>query len=327
MRREQLKYTVMAKISINYYLNDKLKSKGNEVNGGAFPVYIRVIHKRILSRIKSTAINVNLTEKEFENLYNSGIKRKVVIEHSGRKLENGTITESNYTTTEYVDYEIKQHIESETRIIQAFFDFAENTIKDFQINQSKTNLGDLLDYFCYLRFWTVLEDIKTGFISAETRVNMSEKLREYLMKSTNFKQGTLYYIAPANIGLHAETREGKREYISLPQEVTKDFHSKEILTDKEAARFEFMHLLSMYNFDKYRLPFEKKGGRNPNPHEFLTLYVWLREKSEILKYIREKAESYTRENLTEIATAAEQVFVEWFKKSYFEGCNNVNNSE
>ena len=234
MQREQLKYTVMAKISINYYLNEKLKSKENETIGAAFPVYIRVIHKRILSRIKSTATIENLPEKEFETFCKS------------------------------------TPAENEKRILQAFFDFAENIIKDFQINQSKTNLGGLLDYFCYLRFWTVLEDITTGFISSETRVNMCVKLREYLTKNTDFNPETIHYIAPTNIGLHADTEGGKQKFISLRKEVIKDFHAKGILTDKEAARFEFTHLLNTYSFEKYRLPFEKTGGRNPNPHEFLT---------------------------------------------------------
>jgi hypothetical protein len=316
----------MAKVSINYYLNNKLKSKGNETGGVAFPVYIRVIHKRILSRIKSTAINVNLTEKEFENLYNAGIKRKAVTEHHEIKAEKGRATQSNYTTTEFIDYDIKQHIESEKRIIQAFFDFAENTVKDFQINNSKTNLGDLLDLFCNLRFWIVLQDITQGFISHETRVNMYQKLREYLQANTDFNAATIEYIAPINIGLHVDKPNGKRQFISLDIETTKDFHSKGILTDKEAARFEFMYLLNMYNFDKYRVPFEKSGGRNPNPHEFLTLYVWLREKPEILKYIAEKGQNYTRENLTEIANNAEQIFIDWFKKGYFEGWNNENDT-
>lgn len=281
----------MAKISINYYLNDKLKSKGNEANGAAFPVYIRVIHKRILSRIKSISTRENLTEKEFETFCHSA------------------------------------NVESEKKILQSFFDFSENTIKDFQINQSKTNFGDLLDFYCNLRFWAVLENIRTGFISPETRINMYVKLRDYFAKNTDFKAETINYIAPANIGLHADIQGGKQEYISLSQEVTKDFHEKGILTNKEAAQFEFIDLLNEYNFNKYRYPFEKKGGRNPNPHEFLTLYVWLREKPEILKYIAEKGQPYTRENLNEVAANAEKIFIEQFKKGYFEGWNTENETK
>jgi hypothetical protein len=314
----------MAKSSINYYLNKKLKSKGNEAGTMAFPVYIRVIHKRILSRIKSIAINVNLTEKEFENLYNTSIKRKVVTEHRAVKVEKGRVTKSNYTVTELIDYDIKRSIESEKLAIQAFFDFAENTVKDFRINNSKTNLGDLLDFFCNLRFWAALGDVESGFISSETRKNMHQKLCEYLRANTDFNAATIEYITPLNIGMHANEPNGERKYISLDIETRKDFHSKGILTDKEAARFEFIELLSRYDFEKYRKPFEKNGGRNPNAREFLTLHVWLLEKSEILEYIAAKGENYTRQNLNETAIAAEQNLIDWFKKGYNEGWQSKN---
>jgi hypothetical protein len=316
----------MSKVSINYYLNDKLKATETKDGAPAFPVYIRVIHKRVLSRIKSTAVNINVTEKEFENLYNANIKHKVLIEMHGTKVDTvkGRVTKTTETKTEFVPYNIKQYIESETQIIKAFIDFAEDSIsKDFVINKSKANFGDLLDFFCYTRFWTVLETVTTGFISLETQVNMQQKLSDYLRKHTDFTYETIEYIVSTNIGLHADTPNGERNLISLSKAVIKDFYCKGILTDKEAARFEFMHLLGKYNFDIYRLPFEKKEKRNPNPHEFLTFYVWLRGKADVLKYINAHAESYTRKNLTETANAAEKIFVDYFKQGYFKGWKEI----
>ncbi|MDR2423878.1 MAG: hypothetical protein LBD59_04040 [Prevotellaceae bacterium] len=306
-------------------MNTKLKASKTPEGECAYPVYIRILHRRILSRINSVAVNVPVTEKQFENLYNSGIKHKLVTETEGTEMKNGMITETRETITEHVNYDIRKAVETETNIITSFFDFASRHISDFIISKAKTNFGDLLDYYANTEITQLLEWSKTDFIPFETRLNLHTKLRQYIEDKTGFTTSTAIAIAPVNVGLHSKSRNGKREFIHLGTEMINDFLMVGILTDKEAGLFEFINLLQSYDFETYRLPFARKGKqaerkkRINNPYEYLTLRVWLREKPAILKYLTAKASPKTREFIAEYAEKSEKVFIDLFKKQYFEG--------
>jgi hypothetical protein len=277
----------MGKISVKHYFNDRLKAES--INGEKYrPLYVQIIRKLRTSQIRSAFVTEKITAEQLH--------------------------------TEKIQALCKQ----EATMIHAFFEFADKATDEFMVSKSKTNLGDLLDFFCCLPFWSVLEDITSGFITGETRINIFTKLRNYFKANTDFNDLTIAYILNSNVGLHAASKDGEAKFISLSKDVIKDFHSKGILTDKEAARFEFTELLGRYNYDKYRLPLEKNGQKNPNPHEFLTLYVWQREKPEILKYVEAKSAKYTRQNLAKIVTDCENVFINLFKKGYFEGWKTEN---
>jgi hypothetical protein len=321
----------MGKISVSYYLNTKLKPTQNADGAAAYPVYIRVLHKRVLSRINSVAVNVPVSEKQFENLQNADIKRKLVTEKNGIKLKNGIVTKITETFTEYVPYNVTAAMETEKNIIVSFFEFAEKHITDFVINKSKTNFGDLLDYYANSKIMPLLEWVKSDFIPFETRKSMYEKLEKYIAEKTGFSFSTAVQIIPANVGLYAQRHNGKREYISLGTETIKDFRTAGILTDKEAGIFEFVKL--MRGYEKYRLNAARKGkqaereNRINNPYEFLTVRVWLREKAEIINYIAAKCEPQTREFVTEFAEKAEKLFIDLFRKLYFEGWKAENDTE
>jgi hypothetical protein len=323
----------MGKISVSYYLNTKLKPTQTTDGKKAYPVYIRVLHKRVLSRINSVAVNVPVTEKQFENLQNAGIKRKFVTETSGIKLENGIVTETNETKTEYVPYNVAAAMETERNIIVSFFEFADKYILDFIINKSKTSFGDLIDYYANCEIMQLLEWVKTDFIPIETRWNMQKKLKKHIVEKTGFSYSTAVEMTAVNVGLHAKSRNGKSEFISLGTDTINDFRTAGILTDKEAGAFEFINLLTEYNFNKYRLPVARKGKqaekeyRVSNPHEFLTVRVWLREKPEILRYVAAKASPKTREFIAEYAEKAEKTLIDLFKKQYFEGLKSENSPE
>jgi hypothetical protein len=321
----------MGKISISYYLNTKLKA--TDKNGvPAYPVYIRVLHKRVLTRINSTAVNIPVTEKEFANLYGANIKHKIITETKRTKVSavTGRVEQIAETVTELVSYDMRKAIETERNIIISFFEFADKYISDFAINKSKTQFGDLLDFYACCEILQLLEWIKSNFISIETRLNMYRKLGKYIAEKTGFSFSTATQIITANVGLHAKSRDGKQEYISLEVETINDFRTAGILTDKEAGTFEFINLLRNYYFKKYSYPLAKKGNRAVrenrinNPYEFLTVRVWLREKQEIIKYISENATPYTKKYVAKLAEKAEKLFVDLFRKQYFEGSKAEN---
>lgn len=278
----------MGKISVKHYFNDKLKTE--IINGEKYrPLYVQIIRKQRTSQVRSAFVTEKITAEQLQS------------------------------------EKIQTLCKQEATMIQAFFEFADKATGEFIVSNSKTNLGDMLDLFCYSELYAILTDIKNGFITDETRINIFTKLRDYLKANTDFNDITIAEILNINVGVHAREENGKRNFISLSHNTITDFHKKGILTDKEAAHFEFNEYLLRYNFEKYRLPFEKNGQRNPNPHEFLTVYVWQREKSEILKYIKEKGAKYTRENITELAENCEKTLINLFRKAYFEGENCVNN--
>ena len=323
----------MGKISISYYLNTKLKPTQNADGTAAFPVYIRVLHKRVLSRINSVAVNIPVTDKEFKNLEKSNIKHKLVTETSGTKIENGVVIETNETITEYVNYNVAAAMETEKNIIVSFFEFADKHITDFIINKSKTNFGNLLDYYATAKIANYLEWVKTDFIPIETRINIHQKLQKYIIEKTGFSHSTATQITPANVGLHAKSRNGKSEFIYLENDTINDFRKVGILTDKEAGFFEFINLLRGYDYDTYKLPIARKGkqaekeNRINNPYELLTLRVWLREKPQIIQYISTKASPQTQKFITEYAEKAENVLIDLFRKQYFEGLKSENSTE
>ncbi|MDR2854345.1 MAG: hypothetical protein LBV31_03455, partial [Prevotellaceae bacterium] len=130
----------MGKISVKHYFNDRLKSES--INGQMYnPVYVQIIRKQRTYQLKSGLINEKITAQMFESA------------------------------------EIKALCKKETELINSFFCFAENFITDFQIKNSKTSFGNLLELYCNYRFFTILEWAKAGFITAETENNMSVKLR------------------------------------------------------------------------------------------------------------------------------------------------------
>lgn len=104
------KCTTMSKVTAKYYLNTKLKSKVSETDGQVrYPIYIRVIHKRIMSSLKSDLGYSN--ETELNNIINS---KKAQLE-----LEN----------------------------IKSVFSFLEKKIIDFNLRETQVNLGKWIEFF------------------------------------------------------------------------------------------------------------------------------------------------------------------------------------
>ena len=154
MPRKSKNKQTMGKISVTHYVNTKLKAKGNE----CFPVYIRVIHRRILSRIKSTFIYLPTTETD---------------------LKNSEI--------------IQRLCRHETQFIKSFFEYAENQIPDFSVDKSKCNLGKLLEFYGS-NFWELLR--KSSFIGFDMRNGIREKIVNYLVKKSGLSNDTIQDIIP-----------------------------------------------------------------------------------------------------------------------------------
>ena len=279
----------MAKVSINYYLNDKLKAKENEAGEIVRPVYIRIVHKRIMSRIKSKAVE-ELSQKQFDILYNTKI--------------------GHHKPTKHVDSRMIQSVEDEKKIIQAFFDFAESVEADFKIDKSETNLGDYLHDYREYPLSNILNIKTLGFISEEIEMNTIMNLSKYLSVTTQLEEHTITCITISfDLG---------RENWGMG-EIVQDFHGKGILTDKEAARYEFIALLDKYGYEKYQLPYENEEGAivaSPYFWVLVSPFVWMQEKAEILKYIAENGQAYTKEHINENAAAVEYALNEWFKDTY-----------
>lgn len=98
----------MSKVTVKYYLNTKLKHRVSQKDGEIrYPIYIRAIHKRIMSSLSSSLGYA--TEKELENIINS---KKAKIE-----LEN----------------------------IKSIFSVLEKTIINFTLRGTKINLGKWIE--------------------------------------------------------------------------------------------------------------------------------------------------------------------------------------
>jgi hypothetical protein len=275
----------MEKTSIKHYFNTRLKSES--INGVLYsPLYVQIIRKQRTLQMKSGLVTEKITPEMLQTPKIQALCKK------------------------------------EAELITAFFDFAESIITDFHVTKSKTPFGDLLDFYCYNRFFDFLKWIKTGFVEFETRINLYKKFREYLtanVPETVLPVNMIQYITPNNLGLHAIEQNGEMEYISFDIPEIKFFHEKNILIDLEAGKFEFVELLQRFNHEKYTSPYLKKGTHNPDITEFMTFYIWQKNKSEILQYIKSQAESYTLENLPEIIQCAEKCFIDRFKKAYSDG--------
>ncbi|MCL2435242.1 MAG: hypothetical protein FWD09_03765 [Lentimicrobiaceae bacterium] len=147
----------MGKISVTHYVNTKLKAKNHDGNE-CFPVYIRVIHKRILSRIKSTFIYLPTTEAD---------------------LKNAEI--------------IQRLCRHETQFIKSFFEYAEKQILDFSVDKSKCNLGKLLEFYGS-NFWELLRE--SIFIDFDMRNEIRDKIVNYLAKKSGLNDNTIQDIIP-----------------------------------------------------------------------------------------------------------------------------------
>ena len=101
----------MGKISVSYYLNKKLKPEKGTDN--KYSVYIRVVYKRELYRIKSEIVEKYLvSEDEF-----------------------------------YSDPKIREEIDYETNIITCFIKYAESKKDNYVISESTTDFKTMLKWF------------------------------------------------------------------------------------------------------------------------------------------------------------------------------------
>ena len=135
----------MGKINIKFYLNDRLKS--TEQNGAIlYPLYLSIIQKRVMSRVKSVFVTNPISKSEFEN--------DLIKEHFFNPEEN---------------------------FVRLFFEFAETAITDYSVSNSKTNLGKMLDFWhndLYLMLWDY------GFLNVEEREQIRSNFVNYFTQKT-----------------------------------------------------------------------------------------------------------------------------------------------
>jgi hypothetical protein len=246
----------MGKVSINFYLNDKLKTK--EENGETvYPLYVRIIHKRVLSRVKSLFLRFPVSKSMFEFEQNSPFL-----------------------------------FQKETEFIKSFFEFAEKTIPDFIVNNSKTNLGKLLDFW-HNSLFIVLYDY--GFLDTETRGQIHKQTARYFAEKTGLHFGT-------TLLLIKDFRENSiTHFLPLALDL-KALHKAKVLTDKQAAKIEFIYLIWGATQTEKKRP---KG-----------VYQWYTDKENILQRVTKKAKFCTTEFITEFATETDMLIKDTVRHFY-----------
>jgi hypothetical protein len=248
----------MTKISINYYLNDKLKSKEKD-GQTVFPLYIRIIHKRILSRVKSVFTPIPITKELFE----------------WERFESLVCKD-------------------ETKFIQSFFDFAESAITDFNVSKSKTNLGKLLEFW-HNDLYLALYDY--GFIDTDTRAKIHTNLAMYLSEKTGLSFGAMILFIK-------DFRENSvTHFLPLCLELKK-LKKEKVLTDKQAAKIEFINLLREYKTKGKVKDYKAK------------IYDFFTEKETILQYVSKKSKFCTPEMIKEFADETETLFKDTVRHFY-----------
>jgi len=134
----------MGKINIKFYLNDRLKN--TEQNGEIlYPLYLSIIQKRVMSRVKSVFTTFPISKVTFE----------VAIKHNAFK--------------------------DEENFVRLFFEFAETAITDYSVSNSKTNLGKMLDFWhndLYLMLW------EYGFLNIDEREKIRSNFVNFFTQKT-----------------------------------------------------------------------------------------------------------------------------------------------
>ncbi len=140
----------MSKVSVKYYLNKNLKP-----NGGKYPVYIRVIHRRNPQRIASILFqDLYLNDKEFED---------EIFQHIMRKGEKMILDCYDYLENNIIrDFDIRNY--KGLRIIEILDLF----IEPFAVKYEE--MGD---------FETITRSVENFFnyINRELNINISNTLR------------------------------------------------------------------------------------------------------------------------------------------------------
>jgi hypothetical protein len=249
----------MGKVTIKFYLNDKLKSK--EENGQTvYQLYVSIIQKRVMSRVKSVLTPYPISKEIFE-------------------------------LAEFKEYSLAR----ETEFIKQYFEFADKTINDYRVSTSKTNLGKMLDFWnndLYLALWDY------GFIATETRGEIHTRLATYLAEKSGLSVGATFLLIKdfrENSVIH---------FLPLVLEL-KQLRKAGVLTDKQAAKVEFINLLREYT---------PKGKRKEYN---IKIYEFFKDKESILQTIKKRAKFCTPEYITEFAAETENLIKETVRNFYY----------
>ncbi len=140
----------MSKVSVNYYLNKNLKPT---IENGIeyYPLYIRVVYKRKLSRIRSIYIPQKVSEIQLSS--NSDII-------SGCKQE--------------------------TDLINSFFRYIESKIQGFDLKTAKTSFPNWIELYNAFDFLTLLS--KSFYITTEEKKEIRLSIIKKLSNQTKVKE-------------------------------------------------------------------------------------------------------------------------------------------
>ena len=245
----------MGKISVKHFFNNKLKTES--IKGKNYkPLYVQIVRNTRTHQIRSVFITEKITDAQLQSP------------------------------------EIIKLCKQEKEFILSFFEFAQNAINDFVVTDSKTNLGILINFFKE-QIYDVLT--RYGFTDLQTRQTIYEKIKNYIIKKTDFDE----------VLTHSILKNYLDNDFNFDNEFNnvKKLHELKILTDKEAAKIEFQIMLFDFTID----------------NNSLTLFDWFSKRSEILQQIEEKTQFSTKEQILEYATGADDFIKNLFSDFYNNG--------